>query len=121
MDSDNKDDKDLEDASTDSEVEELNSHPNVRTLDIPVRDIPRHHFRPHEETHRTALKNKLPQKRDTQTLFPKHRSANRVVTQFVPRNAQESLSDKMTLVVDDTRFVVERSVFTAHPNTMLGR
>lgn len=29
--------------------------------------------------------------------------------------------DKITLVVDDTRFVVDPAQFTAHPNTMLGR
>lgn len=29
--------------------------------------------------------------------------------------------DRITIVVDNTRFVVETSQFTAHPNTMLGR
>jgi hypothetical protein len=31
-----------------------------------------------------------------------------------------SLGDKITLVIDDTRFVLNTSVFTAHPDTMLG-
>jgi len=41
----------------------------------------------------------------------------------LPRNAQvtDHAADKITLVVDDTRFIVERSLFIAHPNTMLGR
>lgn len=29
--------------------------------------------------------------------------------------------DRITLVVDNTRFVVDPAQFTAHPNTMLGR
>jgi BTB/POZ domain-containing protein 10 len=29
--------------------------------------------------------------------------------------------DRVTLVVDNTRFVVDPALFTAHPNTMLGR
>ncbi|XP_078000427.1 BTB/POZ domain-containing protein 10-like [Glandiceps talaboti] len=31
------------------------------------------------------------------------------------------LPDRVTLIVDETRFVVNPSLFTAHPNTMLGR
>lgn len=30
-------------------------------------------------------------------------------------------SEKVTLIVDNTRFVVDPSIFTAQPNTMLGR
>lgn len=42
-----------------------------------------------------------------------------------PRNGQKSQNqladDRITLVVDNTRFVVDPAQFTAHPNTMLGR
>lgn len=41
-----------------------------------------------------------------------------------PRNAKplNPLADeRITLVVDNTRFVVDPAQFTAHPNTMLGR
>lgn len=42
-----------------------------------------------------------------------------------PRNGQKSnnqlCDDRITLVVDNTRFVVDPAQFTAHPNTMLGR
>lgn len=31
------------------------------------------------------------------------------------------LEDRLTLVVDNTRFVVDPGIFTQHPNTMLGR
>jgi hypothetical protein len=31
-----------------------------------------------------------------------------------------SSGEKITLVIDDTRFVVNTSLFTAHPDTMLG-
>ncbi|XP_071057443.1 BTB/POZ domain-containing protein 10 isoform X2 [Onthophagus taurus] len=32
-----------------------------------------------------------------------------------------SSEDRVTLIVDNTRFVVDPAIFTAHPNTMLGR
>lgn len=39
-----------------------------------------------------------------------------------PRNGKVNLGDdRITLVVDNTRFVVDPAQFTAHPNTMLGR
>ncbi|CAG9794140.1 unnamed protein product [Diatraea saccharalis] len=42
-----------------------------------------------------------------------------------PRNGQKTQNqlcdDRITLVVDNTRFVVDPAQFTAHPNTMLGR
>lgn len=31
------------------------------------------------------------------------------------------LGERLTLIVDNTRFVVDPSIFTAQPNTMLGR
>lgn len=44
-------------------------------------------------------------------------------TQEPPRNGQKNqlIDDRITLVVDNTRFVVDPAQFTAHPNTMLGR
>ena len=33
----------------------------------------------------------------------------------------ETISERITLIVDDTRFVVDPSTFAAHPDTMLGR
>lgn len=32
-----------------------------------------------------------------------------------------AVEERITLVVDNTRFVLDPSLFTAHPNTMLGR
>lgn len=29
--------------------------------------------------------------------------------------------ERITLVVDNTRFILDPAIFTAHPNTMLGR
>uniref|UniRef100_A0A8D0GBZ6 BTB domain containing 10 n=1 Tax=Sphenodon punctatus TaxID=8508 RepID=A0A8D0GBZ6_SPHPU len=45
---------------------------------------------------------------------------------FVYDNAKEGArnvrtSERVTLIVDNTRFVVDPSIFTAQPNTMLGR
>lgn len=111
----------LDEDSTDSELEQLN---DLRVpLDVPARDMARRMAGAQDEANvvqRTALKNRIQQK-DTQGVAPKHRMSCRLVTQHLPRSAQDSLSDKITLVVDDTRFVVDRSLFTAHPNTMLGR
>lgn len=39
----------------------------------------------------------------------------------VPNAQLMSAEDHVTLVVDNTRFVVDPSIFIAHPNTMLGR
>lgn len=45
---------------------------------------------------------------------------------FIYENVKEGgrsvrTSEKVTLIVDNTRFVVDPSIFTAQPNTMLGR
>uniref|UniRef100_A0A8C5PSF7 BTB domain containing 10 n=1 Tax=Leptobrachium leishanense TaxID=445787 RepID=A0A8C5PSF7_9ANUR len=45
---------------------------------------------------------------------------------FVYENAKEGVrnvrtSERVTLIVDNTRFVVDPAIFTAQPNTMLGR
>lgn len=45
---------------------------------------------------------------------------------FVYENSKEGArsmrtSERVTLIVDNTRFVVDPSIFTAQPNTMLGR
>lgn len=34
---------------------------------------------------------------------------------------QSSGDERLTLLVDNTRFIVDWALFTAHPNTMLGR
>lgn len=38
-------------------------------------------------------------------------------------NAQScnASDERLTLVVDNTRFILDPAIFTAHPNTMLGR
>lgn len=36
-------------------------------------------------------------------------------------NGNVNLADRVTLVVDETRFVIDPQLFRAHPNTMLGR
>lgn len=37
------------------------------------------------------------------------------------RNMRGKLPDRVTLIVDNTRFIVDPNLFTQHPNTMLGR
>jgi len=108
--------------STDSELEELNAYV---PLDIPPRDFPRHLARGYSEPQRTTTRNRMDYniRKDVHSPPVIQKQRNKVVTQILPRNAQvvDHATDKITLVVDDTRFVVERSLFTAHPNTMLGR
>ncbi|XP_030019682.2 LOW QUALITY PROTEIN: BTB/POZ domain-containing protein 10 [Manduca sexta] len=64
------------------------------------------------------------------TMPPKNLSSNNPTpststAQEPPKNRSESQNqlcdDRITLVVDNTRFVVDPAQFTAHPNTMLGR
>lgn len=56
---------------------------------------------------------------------PKNQSSNSIPStssQQEPTRNQKGLdSDRITLVVENTRFVVDPAQFTAHPNTMLGR
>lgn len=108
--------------STDSELEELSNA--YVPLDIPPRDFPRHLARSYSEPQRSTTRNRMDHTMRKGAHSPPiiQKQRNKVVTQVLPRNAQvPDYADKITLVVDDTRFVVERSLFTAHPNTMLGR
>ncbi|XP_015776784.1 PREDICTED: BTB/POZ domain-containing protein KCTD20-like [Acropora digitifera] len=107
--------------STDSELEDLNAHV---PFDIPPRDVPRHFVGAYSDEVRTSARNIMEHNHRKDGLPPIiQKQRNKVVTQILPRNAQvtDHAADKITLVVDDTRFIVERSLFIAHPNTMLGR
>lgn len=57
----------------------------------------------------------MPPKNQANTPLPSTSS------QDAPRNGKQLGEDRITLVVDNTRFVVDPAQFTAHPNTMLGR
>ncbi len=37
------------------------------------------------------------------------------------QGASGRASERITLVVDETRFIVDADIFRAHPDTMLGR
>lgn len=111
----------VEDDSTDSELEELNAYV---PLDIPPRDFSRRLVRSHSEPQKTSTRNRMEHSLRKGAHSPPiiQKQRNKVVTQILPRNVQGGdAADKITLVVDDTRFIVERSLFIAHPNTMLGR
>lgn len=64
--------------------------------------------------HRTRPQNK------TLSDEPTHRSSpqKKVAEQTLVNNSNSS---SVTLVVDETRFVIDPQLFRAHPNTMLGR
>ena len=62
-------------------------------------------------------------------MFYKDTFCNIPVTQFssqgharnFPANSSSRSGERLTLVVDETRFVVEAELFRIQPNTMLGR
>ncbi|KAK3708609.1 hypothetical protein QZH41_011776, partial [Actinostola sp. cb2023] len=115
--------------SSDSELESLGLVADV-PLDIPPRDIPVRHVRALSDPLHSVLKQRptFPEERlpgpssmkrspevceQTKTL--------RTVNTHIGKGKPKDVVDKLTLIVDGTRFVVERSLFIAHPNTMLGR
>ena len=66
-----------------------------------------HHRSRHRHTHTTDENRSSPQKKAHEHSL-------------LPSTAANS-SDRITLVVDETRFVIDPQLFRAHPNTMLGR
>ncbi|KAJ8704425.1 hypothetical protein PYW07_011613 [Mythimna separata] len=87
-------------------------------------------YRRDEERRKRLSKRTGPNIRTRPTMPPKNLSANTPTpstsTAAEPtRNGQKTQNqlgeDRITLVVDNTRFVVDPAQFTAHPNTMLGR
>ncbi|CAB3223070.1 unnamed protein product [Arctia plantaginis] len=85
-------------------------------------------YRRDEERRKRLSKRTGPNIRTRPNMPPKNLSANTPTpststAQDPPRNGQKGqlCEDRITLVVDNTRFVVDPAQFTAHPNTMLGR
>lgn len=50
-----------------------------------------------------------------------HPGYSKTTTNNTMTSANPSSEERLTLVVDNTRFVIDPAMFTAHPNTMLGR
>jgi BTB/POZ domain-containing protein 10 len=116
------------DDSSDSEIEALGLVGNV-PLDIPPRDIPVRQIRALSDPPHSAMKHRSSQeerppgpsscmKRSSEVFDQIH--SPRCINPQIGRPRPKDM-DKLTLIVDGTRFVVERSLFIAHPNTMLGR
>ncbi|KAM3955770.1 LOW QUALITY PROTEIN: BTB/POZ domain-containing protein mrityu [Aphomia sociella] len=81
-----------------------------------------------EERRKRLSKRNGPNNRGRPGMPPKMQSPNTPTpstsTQDAPRVGKpqyQLCDDRITLVVDNTRFVVDPAQFTAHPNTMLGR
>ena len=110
-----------QDDSSDSELEAINAGADgVRVpLDIPPRDISRHLLRTSSDISLQSRSSARVREQSFRQSFPLCKQ-KKAVTQIMPRNL-DSKTEKLTLVVDETRFVVERSLFIAQPNTMLGR
>ncbi|XP_023949459.1 BTB/POZ domain-containing protein 10 [Bicyclus anynana] len=80
-----------------------------------------------DERRKRLSKRNGPNLRRIPTNMPPKNQTNAPIpstsTQEPPKNGQKNLAcdDRITLVVDNTRFVFDPAQFTAHPNTMLGR
>lgn len=80
-----------------------------------------------ERRKRLSKRNGPSLRRITSNMPPKNQTPTTPMpstsSQEPPKNGQKNLlcDDRITLVVDNTRFVVDPAQFTAHPNTMLGR
>lgn len=117
----NLDEDPQQDESSDSELEAINAGADgVHVpLDIPPRDISRHLMRSSSDITLHTRSFPRVKEQSCRQSFPLCKQ-KKTVTQVLPRS-MENKTEKLTLVVDETRFVVERSLFIAHPNTMLGR
>jgi len=114
-----------EESESDSELEEINGgrviqlNDSAVPLDIPPKDIHKH-LRQNVTLHpciHQIVQGSPGENHDRPICYsPKARKATSL-------KGHEGLgeAEKFTLVVDETRFFVERSLLTAHPNTMLGR
>lgn len=80
-------------------------------------------YRKEEERRRRLSKRTGPHIRNfSRMMAPKIANSNSPSTSTdQPKNGKANLDDRITLVVDNTRFVMDPAQFTAHPNTMLGR
>ncbi|KAK9738086.1 BTB/POZ domain [Popillia japonica] len=68
-----------------------------------------------DDRRRRVFKNRLRSRPVLQVVGPpKNQTIN-------TSNSTPTSEDRVTLVVDNTRFVVDPAIFIAHPNTMLGR
>ncbi|KAL3284902.1 hypothetical protein HHI36_019037 [Cryptolaemus montrouzieri] len=70
-----------------------------------------------DDRRRRVFKNRM---RSRNTL-PSTGVSKALCPQSAAQNAAGTSEERVTLVVDNTRFVIDPALFTAHPNTMLGR
>ncbi|XP_050518600.1 BTB/POZ domain-containing protein 10 isoform X2 [Diabrotica virgifera virgifera] len=68
-----------------------------------------------DDRRRRVFKNRMRSRAVLQPTNPKSQCSPQ------PNSGIVTAEDRVTLVVDNTRFVVDPMIFTAHPNTMLGR
>ncbi|CAG9840458.1 unnamed protein product [Diabrotica balteata] len=68
-----------------------------------------------DDRRRRVFKNRMRSRAVLQPTNPKSQCSPQ------PNTGVINAEDRVTLVVDNTRFVVDPTIFTAHPNTMLGR
>ncbi|CAG9855617.1 unnamed protein product [Phyllotreta striolata] len=70
-----------------------------------------------DDRRRRVFKNRL----RSRTVLQPTCSKSLCISGLNLQGAPTTTEDRVTLVVDSTRFVVDPAIFTAHPNTMLGR
>ncbi|XP_059614848.1 BTB/POZ domain-containing protein 10 isoform X2 [Phlebotomus argentipes] len=78
-----------------------------------------------EERRRKRIKNRTRNPRAVVGVKPQHKRPQNSQSQQpnlpMPSTSTQVLEERITLVVDNSRFVIDPTLFTAHPNTMLGR
>ena len=83
---------------------------------------PQHHHHHHRHRHRAAPPPNITgneHRPSPNRSSAAHRKAQEQT--IVSSTTVNTTSDRVTLVVDETRFVIDPQLFRAHPNTMLGR
>ncbi|XP_058802423.1 BTB/POZ domain-containing protein 10 isoform X2 [Phymastichus coffea] len=86
----------------------------------------KHHSRSYESSRQNANLAQHSRVRSGMGLSKNQRENRENVTSGMTSSSgtslhQQSSDERITLIVDNTRFVVDPALFTAHPNTMLGR
>lgn len=103
-----------------SNIPELMSETRARSFQYPDSSSDTEEYRRDADERRKRLSKRLgPNIRSripSSTMLPKNQPSTSTA-----QDGKKAVEERITLVVDNTRFVVDPAQFTAHPNTMLGR
>lgn len=103
-----------------SNIPEPMSETRARSFQYPDSSSDTEEYRRDADERRKRLSKRLgPNIRSripSSTMLPKNQPSTSTA-----QDGKKAVEERITLVVDNTRFVVDPAQFTAHPNTMLGR